>query len=354
MDRIIRQTSRPLRGGRWTVQALLSRAILIVLLACAASGLTPLAAWGEEPEIVARVNGEPVTQGELQRILTDPLTQRAYRRETGIQEPDSQELARWTLRQLIIQRLSLQEAARREFKVAEADLDQAVAGWRARFRSKPKFQRWLKARALDERSLRETIRTDILVSRVRAALVEGVRLTEEQVQSYYQAHKEELQLPEEVRLRFIAVKTKAEADSILTALQKGEDFERLARERSMESRAAQIGDMRWASLQSLPPPLREAVSALKPGDIGGPLQGSAEFIIVRLEERRPARTKSLAEAREEIERSLLPAKRQEVFQKWLAEQEQKSRIEVFLQPGSTNKLVVIPPNQLMALEEKEP
>jgi len=41
----------------------------------------------------------------------------------------------------------------------------------------------------------------------------------------------------------------------------------------------------------------------------------------------------LAEAQAEIERRLLPAKQEEACKTWLTEQEKKSKIEVFLQPG---------------------
>jgi parvulin-like peptidyl-prolyl isomerase len=127
------------------------------------------------------------------------------------------------------------------------------------------------------------------------------------------------------------VKDRAAADEIVAAVHKGEEFDRLARERSMESRAAQAGDRRWVNLQDLPAPLRDAVTPLKAGEISEPLQGSAESIVVRLEERRPARTKTLAEARPEIEQRLLPARQREVVLEWLAEQERKSKIEILLE-----------------------
>jgi parvulin-like peptidyl-prolyl isomerase len=302
--------------------------ILVMAAVVVAPGCYP--AWGGEPEIVARVNGDPVARSQWQRMIADPVTRRLYQRETGIAQPEPRELSRWVLQQLINQRLTFQEADRRGITAAEQEVDRSVTAWRGRFKGAAKFQKWLRARALDERSLRETIRTDLLVSRVRAALLEGVQVPDEEVQSYYEAHKDELRVPEQVRLRIIAVKDKAAADDIVAAVHKGEEFDRLARERSMESRAVQAGDRRWVSLQELPAPLREAVRPLKPGEISSPLQGSAESIVVRLEERRPARPKTLNEARPEIEQRLLPERQREVLLQWLAEQERKSKIEILL------------------------
>lgn len=340
--------------GRVIARALLQWAMLLVLMVGPAAAGDPSKTGSAEPEVVARVNGEPVMRSELQRMVVNPNARRLYQHESGAKKVDGQEFTRWALRKLIVKRLALQEAARRNIKVAEQDLDRAVALWKARMKGAKKAEKYLKSRGLDEKSLRDAFRTDLLAGRVSAAVTQDVRVTEEQLQEYYEAHKAELQLPEEVRLRIIAVKDRAAADEVVAAVHRGEEFDRLARERSMEARAAEVGDRRWLAVPGLPPSLRAAVDRLKLGETSEPLQGSAEHIVVRLEARRPARTKSLAEARPEIERNLLPAKRQEVFQAWMAEQERKSRIEVFLQPGSTNEQAMIPQDQLMVLEEKEP
>ena len=273
--------------------------ILVVATVVVAPGWSLV--WGSEPEIVARVNGDPITRSQWQRMTTDPVTRRLYQRETGIAQPDPGELSRWSLQHLINQRLTFQEAERRGITVADVVAHSQPNRVRGRFKGAAKFQKWLRSRALDEKSLRETIRTDLLVSHVRAALVQDIRVSDDQVQAHYEAHKDQLRVPEQVRLRIIAVKNRAAADDIVAAVHKGDEFDRLARERFIP---------------------------LKPGEIGEPLQGSAESIVVRLEERRPARTKTLTEARPEIEQRLLPAKQRDVLQAWLAEQERKSRIEI--------------------------
>ncbi len=305
-------------------------AIVIVMVAGAPAALGASQASSAEPEIVARVNGEPVMRSELRRMVTNPNARSLYQRESGAKKVDGQEFTRWALRKLIVKRLALQEAARRNITVAEQDLDRAVALWKARMKGAKKAEKYLQSRGLDEKSLRDAFRTDMLAGRVSAAVIQDVRVTEEQLQEYYEAHKAELQLPEEVRLRIIAVKDRAAADEVVAAVHRGEEFDRLARERSMEARAAEVGDGRWLAVPGLPPPLRAAVDRLKAGETSEPLQGSAEVIVVRLEERRAARTKTLEEARPEIEKRLLTAKQREVLQAWLKEQEEKAKIEVLL------------------------
>jgi len=283
-----------------------------------------------EPEIVARVTGEAVTRAEFRRMLANPLTLQQAQREPGAEEPDRKELERLALRKLVHLRLLVQEADRRKIRVTEKELDEAITALRRRFDDLKDFGTWVKQQGLNDPELFETVRTDMLAERVTAALVEGVSVTEEQAQQYFEAHQDDLIIGAEVRLRIIAVSNKAEAQEIMTAVQKGEPFDRLARRRSMGRLAAKGGDTGWVDFQALSSPLREAAVELKPGEVGGPFgKGPAEFLIVGLQDRRPLRVKSLAEARPEIERHLLSAKQQEAVQAWLAEQEKKSKIEVF-------------------------
>jgi len=315
-----------------TVRGHLTRLILIVLAAI----LGPSVVWSAEPEIVARVNGEPVTRVDLQRVLTDPRSQHRIQQELGGKKPDSKELDRLGLQKLIQQRLLLQEAGRRNLTVTEQELDQAIAALRSRFKDLKDFGAWMHERNLNDQSLFEAVRAEMLTVRVRAALVEEVRVTGKQVEEYYEVHKNELKTDGDVRLRIIAVRDKSTAEKILAELKKGGNFTALARKRSVGMRAAQGGDTGWVKPHSLPPPLRNAVDALKAGEVVGPLQKDAEFLIVGLAGRRDAQTKSLAEARPEIEKRLLAGKQQETIRAWLTEQEKKSKIELPTPNNSQN------------------
>jgi parvulin-like peptidyl-prolyl isomerase len=292
----------------------------------------PQGARSAEGEVVARVNGEPLTRAQFDRMVANPLTLRQARQELGVEEPDRKELERLAMRNLVHLRLLVQEAGRRKVTVTAKELDEAITALRRRFDDLKDFGVWIKQQGLSDPELFETVRTDMLAKRVTAALVEGVRLTDDEAREYYEARKEEITIGEEVRLRIIAVKDKAAADEIVAALRKGEDFGRLARQRSRGKRAAQGGDTGWVDSRTLPPLLQTAVGPLAAGGAVGPLKkGADEFLIVGLRGRRPLRAKSLAEARPEIERRLLPARHQKVVEAWLTQRERESKIEMLLQ-----------------------
>jgi parvulin-like peptidyl-prolyl isomerase len=293
------------------------------MVAVAAAG--HVAPGGEDaarqPGVLMRVNGEPVTQTEYERMLTSLAPH-------GLDSTERERVAR---RNLVHHRLILQEAARRSFRVAEQDLDAALTSLRGRFNDLRAFGVWMKEQGLDDRSLFQALHDGMLAARVRAALVEELHVTEAEVEQYYAAHTEELKT-EDVWIQVIAVKERTAAEEIQTALSEGEDFGRLAQRRSLGMRATRGGDVGWVSSESLWPPMRRAVSTLQPGEAIGPLQRGEEFLVVRLHERRPGRTKSLDEARPEIEPRLLAAKQEETMQAWLVQQEQQARIEIVRPP----------------------
>ena len=330
--------AQPLRllvgGAGLTVRGIAACAALCAFVASAAaqgSGQPAVAASVAAPDIAARVNGEPITRVEWQRTLTDPRTRSLYQREHSAKQVDSQAYGRWVLQRLIVKHLTLQEAARRQFVVSETDLDEAVQAWKASYKGGPKgLQKYLNSRGLDETALRETLRADMLVARVTSEVIKDVRLTERELRAYYEKNKAELQLPEEVLLKVIAVKDKAAAEGIVASLRKGEPFENAAREVSTEPRASLLSNGRWIAVNAMPPALREPVAALKASENTEVLKGGSEYYVVRLEDRRPARAQTLAEAQPQIEQRLLPEKQKEALQAWLRKQEKKAKIEVLV------------------------
>jgi parvulin-like peptidyl-prolyl isomerase len=290
-------------------------------------------------EVIARINGVSVTRAQFDRMMGNPLTLLQAKRELSGGEPDRKAMERLAMRKLVHLRLLVEEAGRRKITVTPQELDEAIAALRRRFDDLGSFGVWIQEQGLDDPSLFETVRTDMLSARVTAMLVEGVSVTEEEAQRYFEAHRDDLAIGAEVRLRIIAVPGNAEAEAIMAALRKSVPFDRLARQRSKGRLAAKGGDTGWVDFQGLPPMLREVVVKLKPGEIYGPVKkekGDGEFLIVGLQDRRPILAKTLAEAQSEIERRLLPVKQQESVEAWLTEQEKKSKIEAFFSPDNSS------------------
>ena len=219
-----------------------------------------LAAAKSPSPLVARVNGEPVLETDLELVRAGALGEGAR-----LAQPAA-------LRELIHRRLLLQEARRLELAPSDEEVDRSVVTLRRRFADLTSFGRWLGERGLDEGSLFGAVREELMVARLKARLVAGVSAEDPQVKQYYAAHRDALKAGDEVRLQIIAVEREVEAADLMKALAAGVRFDALARRASQGLRADRGGDVGWVSTAALPAPLREVVQELKPGWARGPIR----------------------------------------------------------------------------------
>ena len=301
-----------------------------------------------ESGIVARVNGQPITEGEVRRLLGDPAMRQQLQQElvrrtplwdsSGKSEPlngttvsttNDRELERLAVRRLIMHRLLVEEAVRRNLTVTDKELELARAAVQRRFKDAEAYETWRKSFGLDDLALSQALRTEVLVGRAQMALLKDVRPSEAQVQAYYESHKAELKTADVVRLQVMAVPDKALAERLVEALRKGEDFGRLAaRERHKGVRWIESEKSAGVGTDRLPIEVREAVSTLKVGQAHAPIKSGDEYVIVRLAEQQPGQAKSLDEARPEIEQALLRATQRRHLAQWMSEQHKAAKVEI--------------------------
>jgi hypothetical protein len=183
-------------------RVIVSCVIGVLVAASVAAGSALARASGAGADIVMRVNGEPVTQGEWLGMMAEVVarwhgqessaSEKPDAQKPDAQKPDEKELARRALQHLIARRLFLQEAVRRNVMATEQELDRAVAALPRHFTEAGRLYGWLRARGADTRSLRDTVRLELMVTRVRDAVMIDARVTDEQIHDYYEAHKADL------------------------------------------------------------------------------------------------------------------------------------------------------------------
>jgi peptidyl-prolyl cis-trans isomerase C len=105
----------------------------------------------------------------------------------------------------------------------------------------------------------------------------------------------------EIHLRHIQFNSREAADAAKRRLDAGELFEALAFELSTERETAPDGgDLGWASLSDVAPPIRAAVGDANVGELMGPIQMDNTWQIVRVEDRRERGVPSLETLRPRI------------------------------------------------------
>lgn len=140
---------------------------------------------------------------------------------------------------------------------------------------------------------------------VRTLLAEmvlpAIRISDADVEAYYETHAEELSSPETITLRQILVPTLNEARDAYRRLRKDRrSFGLLARTRSRGPEAEAGGLMGTFERGQLPPKLERVAFDLTPGLVGPIVETPLGFHVLMVDERSDARPRTLEECREEI------------------------------------------------------
>ena len=120
------------------------------------------------------------------------------------------------------------------------------------------------------------------------------------IQSYYDQHQDQFTQPQRNRYSVIQTKTEADAKAVLDELNKGADFASLAKAKSTDIISAKNGgDMGWLEESTTPDELKNAGLKDK-GQLSGVIKSSVGFLVARLDDIEAAKTKPLADVRDDI------------------------------------------------------
>lgn len=133
------------------------------------------------------------------------------------------------------------------------------------------------------------------LSRVAEAAV-----TEDAIQALYEASYGGDDPKSEFNASHILLETEDEANDVLNALDMGGDFEKLAEERSIGPSGPNGGNLGWFGTGMMVAPFEEAVLALAPGEVAGPVQTQFGWHVIRLNEKRLAEAPPLEDVRAEL------------------------------------------------------
>lgn len=142
----------------------------------------------------------------------------------------------------------------------------------------------------------------------------SAEVTDKEIEEYYQAHREDkFHNGREAKVAYISVPLtdeeqkkggRSRADEIVKAARGGKDFGQLAKSVSSDPSAEKGGDLGWIARGQLPPPVEKVIFALKKGEVADPIETSAGFQIFKVEDVKDEKVQSLKEATPEIVKTL--------------------------------------------------
>jgi peptidyl-prolyl cis-trans isomerase C len=189
-------------------------------------------------------------------------------------------------------------------------------------------------RGLDKK---EEVLRDLEKAKMELSVVELIReetakieVSSKEIEDYYNTYKGELKEPEERNMREIVVPIEQEAKDILIQLLQGANFATLAKERSKSLSAKDGGDLGFISKGKKFSQF-DAVAFSDTLDVGGIsniFKGPEGYYILKLEEKRGGRQKSLSDLWDDIKRGLTFLKQQQKVEEIIRKQTSSGTIEI--------------------------
>lgn len=261
---------------------------------------------GKESPVLATVGGEVITEADFERELHS-LPEYTQKRI------DTPELKRKQLDKMIDETLLLEEAKKRKL-----DQDEEI---------REKVERY-RRRLLTERLYRDVA-------------AERSRVGDEEIEAYYQEHKDRFQQPERIRVRQILIllpanagaereaEARKKAEEALAKIKAGEDFAEVAKQYSEGPAASRGGDLGYFSRGRMVPDFEAIAFSLKEiGDTSGLVRTKFGFHIIELTGRQPAQELALKDVKDRIVRQLEATKRREIRQSLAEELRNRSKVEI--------------------------
>ncbi|WP_353251967.1 peptidylprolyl isomerase [Salinisphaera sp. PC39] len=266
------------------------------LLAGVLAAFVPAVPAAEQLDRIVAVVGEGVI---LESELDAATRQIQARLGPEAQRIPEDVLRSQVLDQLIIKRLQTQRAEKAGMRVEDSEVNAALQRLaQQNGMSLDQFLRNIRADGMEPQDLRERLRDELLINKLRQREVNSrIVVTEEDVDRYLESESLRVQENREYRIRhlLISLPDGASPEQVRAARQRIEtlreravsgtaSFSDLVIAHSDGQKALEGGDLGWLAGGYLPTVFSEVVPKLEVGEISEPFRGASGYHLIKLED----------------------------------------------------------------------
>ena len=264
---------------------------LITLLLSIIMCISGCAKLNPGKEVVAVVNGEKITMAMLNEKI-DELPE--YYRQAATQHKKE------ILDDLIVEKLLFEEA------------------------KKQKLQKDKEVRKLINKAAKKILIAKLLELETSPKDV----ISDEDVQLYYQQHKNQYLVPERIKASHILLSTEEEAKKVLGELKAGADFSETAKAYSKDLTKDRGGDLGYFQAGQMIPEFEKASFELNSGETSDIVKTRFGYHIIMVTDKKPSEYKELPEVKENIRTRLIEQGKQQQFRDFVQVLKDKAKIKI--------------------------
>ncbi|MCL2877611.1 MAG: peptidylprolyl isomerase [Acidobacteria bacterium] len=297
---------------------------------------------GMFPEVVARVNGQPVSGRDLESVVRRELASIGNPEWNSLRAEYRYELFYAGVTSLVNSQLLYEKAVASGTKATSEEVDAETQNFAKNYSSDAEMNAALARQFLDRDSLKQKLEQDLTLAKYLNTLVQTITVAPEEISKYYAENPEMFAHPDLVRASHILLpseemtdldaQVKERAENLLARAKKGEDFAKLAKENSVDSTASAGGDIGYVTKDSLETTFADAVFGMSVGEIRL-IKSRYGYHVIKLTDKKPEGVAQLDEIREDLTNLLKQNKAQMELAGLIGQLQEQAKIEILFSPG---------------------
>src|SRR4051812_40679535 len=314
---------------------------LLVVAALSLAAVSVARAARVVERVVAVVNDEIILQTEVEQMAAGQY--RGPDPDTAEGKKQWEEIKRKALDAMIDSKLVQQQASELKLAVTTEEVDRAVEQVKTQNKlDDATFRAALEQQGFTMEGYRKTLRKQILELKVvNTAVRSRVTVSDDEVKTYYHQNEKLVVGDRQSHLRqiLVAVPDRGSADDVagkkrvaakvVELARGGTSFVELAKQYSDDDGTkASGGDLGWVGKGVLVDQLDDAMAAMEPGDVRGPIRTDRGFVVLQLVERKSGDLRPFEEIKDQLRKQLYDQQVEKAQQSWLRELRKKAHVDI--------------------------
>ncbi|MGE7934641.1 peptidylprolyl isomerase [Viridibacillus arvi] len=257
-------------------------------------------------DYVAKINGEKITQSELNKELVSQYG-------TDV------------LSTLITNKVIELEAVKKKITVSDKEIQAELDDLQNSYGGKEAFEAALESNAMTLQGAKDNIKTYLTTTKLIEPTID---ITEKELKTYFKENKDTFSQEEQVQASHILVEDKDTAKEVQKKIEKGEDFAELASEYSTDTASASNeGNLGYFEKGEMDESFEKAAFSMKVDEISDPIKTDYGYHIIKVTGKKAAKEATFENSKDNVKTALMNEKINANYSTWLSSLYEEYEIE---------------------------